>query len=227
MSTLDDDIRRLSPEGSKESELKLDIVRRLWDQRLSDSQLEEAHHFKAYFSYYQRQGHPTALFTHRQILEIVDLLKESGLDRQTIKSRFHSKHPNLDNNMIDDLIDAAVRLWLMIYTTGSGSSRLPSLSGVWHFNWEDSQSLKELIEVKVFEKRDFDRNKRLPTRFDIFHLEKIAGIKVFWTNCLADHLSMTHNDSRVVLFHHATLLQHMKVYAFLPRSTSCTDILQS
>src|ERR1700758_5344875 len=188
MSTLDDDIRRLSPEGSEESELKLNIVSRLWGQRLSPSQLEEAHHFKAYFSYYQRQGHPTASFTHRRILEIVDLLKESGLDRQTIKSRFHGNHiqdPDLDTDITDDLIDAAVRIWLMLYTTGSGSSRLPSLSGVWHFDWEDSISLKELVEKKVFLKPKVDGNKRLPTRFDVLHLEKIAGIKVFWTNCLA------------------------------------------
>ncbi|KAI9765088.1 MAG: hypothetical protein M1840_007795 [Geoglossum simile] len=220
MSTLDDDIRLLSPVGSEESKLKLDIITRLWDQRLDLSQLEEAHHFRAYFSYYQRQSHPTASsFTHCRILEIVDLLKDSSLDRQTIKSRFRRSHvqdSDLDNGMIDDLIDAAVRLWLMIYTTGSGSPRLPSLSGVWHFEWEDSKRLKELVEQKVFPKQNFDGNKRLPTRFDIFHLEKIAGIKVFWTNCLADHLSMTHNDSRVVLFHHATLLQHMKARDILP-----------
>ncbi|KAI1083068.1 hypothetical protein F5B20DRAFT_528415 [Whalleya microplaca] len=48
---------------------------------------------------------------------------------------------------------------------------------------------------------------RLPKTFNAWSLESIAGIEVNFTDNLADHLRLVDDDSKVLVFHHASFLE--------------------
>jgi hypothetical protein len=57
--------------------------------------------------------------------------------------------------------------------------------------------------------------------FNAKNLNRIAGIDIVWTDNLADHLRMMHDDTQVAVFSHASFLKHQSRLANLQiRSTA-------
>jgi hypothetical protein len=56
---------------------------------------------------------------------------------------------------------------------------------------------------------------KLSKIFNACNLQRISGIRVAWTSNLADHLSMRDDDTRVVIFHHATFLEYHRTSEWL------------
>ena len=210
MSLVDSGICDFPSEISELLQLKRIIIKSLWGRDLSDDQLQDAYEFTAFFSHYRRQATavPSRTFlTHRHILETVNLLGQVNLNRKQVKAHFLRDHANdvafIEDNVIDDLIDVAVSLWLMVFIS---NPRL-RIAGVWSCSWNDSETLKDVMSLKAFSEQKVEGRRRLPAKLNAYHLENIVGIQIFWTDCLADHLSMKDDDTRLVLFHHAAFLQ--------------------
>jgi hypothetical protein len=49
---------------------------------------------------------------------------------------------------------------------------------------------------------------KLEKSFNALNVQRIGGIKIWWTNNLADHLRMMDDDKAVFVFHHASFLEH-------------------
>ncbi|KAH8593924.1 hypothetical protein B0O99DRAFT_515010 [Bisporella sp. PMI_857] len=45
----------------------------------------------------------------------------------------------------------------------------------------------------------------LDKKFNAFNIERKAGIKIIWTNNLEDHLCLKDEDTRLAIFHHASI----------------------
>ncbi|KAK4213932.1 hypothetical protein QBC37DRAFT_473008 [Rhypophila decipiens] len=81
--------------------------------------------------------------------------------------------------------------------------RLPRRYLVW-----TEGSLKEMVDSH-FSRRcvlSCDRVK-LPKSFNSWSVETIGGIKIVFTNNLADHLLLVDDDTRVLIFHHVSFLE--------------------
>ena len=77
-----------------------------------------------------------------------------------------------------------------------------------YLNWEEGD-LREFV-YNCFAPpvtRGHDRIK-LEKSFNALNLQRIGGIKIWWTENLADHLRMVDDDKGIFIFHHASFLEH-------------------
>jgi hypothetical protein len=77
--------------------------------------------------------------------------------------------------------------------------------------WEQGLSLRQFVS-KTFEPRDALINERvkLDRIFTAKNIGRIAGMKVVWTENLADHLRVLDEDTDVAIFHHAAFLEMVR-----------------
>jgi hypothetical protein len=62
------------------------------------------------------------------------------------------------------------------------------------------------------------RHIKLEKQFNALNLHRIAGIRVSWTDNLADHLRMMDDDKTVAVFYHASFLEYQKHKYVHPKS---------
>lgn len=130
-----------------------------------------------------------------------------------------AKQKFLSEHMCHCTIDFAARL-----ITPVNIGALPNeVNQRRHLEWT-SGTLRSLIadyfnepSVLTFE------HLRLPKAFDAWSLCKIGGIRIIFTDNLADHLLLVDDDAVVLIFHHVSYLkQQGKQYVSNRRS--CRDI---
>ncbi|KAL1622338.1 hypothetical protein SLS56_008775 [Neofusicoccum ribis] len=158
--------------------------------------------------------------THQDILRIVERLATQSQDRQELSHCWWTSRPqptklengeswphpsqnSAPNHVIHNSIDWAARLLTMMEIGQphcAFSARRPL---VW-----SKASLRAFVANQLEpEKRD-NGYVRLPKIFTARNLELLGGIKIAWTNNLADHLSLRDDDKTVLIFHHATFLEN-------------------
>ena len=147
---------------------------------------------------------------HWQMANIVTVLRASSLTKEQVfeqclgllKGTAESMEWRLfDVGMI--LIDVAAQLWLMLSV-----GKFPGdISYDEPFLWELGESQNALFERHFSPQHQSDDFVKLPQTFTAAHLEQIAGIKVVWTNNLADHLLLKDDDTKLMLFHQVSILQ--------------------
>jgi hypothetical protein len=102
----------------------------------------------------------------------------------------------------------AVRMWLMLYVGDYLSGFTPEQT---QLHWE-GESIRSLIESEFNVNFVLESKVKLEKIFNAYSLETVSGIKIYWTNNLADHLRMMDDDRRVAVFHHAFFLQCHKTW---------------
>jgi hypothetical protein len=122
---------------------------------------------------------------------------------QTLSLKLLSSRPINEVEILCISVDLAARLLSMV---DIGSLQY-GFSGSRQLVWNHG-SLKEYIAGY------FDippaighGHLKLPDIFKARTLDQIAGIEIFWTNNLADHLRMIDEDKRVAIFHHVSFLE--------------------
>ncbi|KAJ0118031.1 hypothetical protein J7T55_014484 [Diaporthe amygdali] len=85
-----------------------------------------------------------------------------------------------------------------------------------HLKW-DTGTLKDCVNEYFDESPvlTFERL-RLPKAFDAWSLCKVGGIKIRFTDNLADHLLLVEDDAIVLIFHHVTYLEQQGQNSQLP-----------
>jgi hypothetical protein len=61
---------------------------------------------------------------------------------------------------------------------------------------------------------------KLEKQFNALNLQRIAGIRISWTDNLADHLRMMDGDKTVAVFYHASFLEYQKHRYVHPKSAN-------
>ena len=195
------------------------IIFSLWDLDISNrpgqSSSCQMEQFNAFFFYYTRQcvtalhdnGRFVALRKHQDILDIAAILKKE-ITRDEVKTQLlNVQYQN--NERINGSIDLVVRLLLMMEI-----GHVPnSFSGYRDILWETG-SLREFVAshfppVAAIEDRSNKRVK-LEKVFIARNFGRIAGIKIVWTDNLADHLRLLECDNKVAVFHHASFLETLR-----------------
>lgn len=71
-------------------------------------------------------------------------------------------------------------------------------------------SLKGFIIRYFAEQKLAGEHVKLEKIFNLYNIERMAGIKIRWTSNLADHLRLVDDDSVLLFYHHATFLEKNK-----------------
>jgi hypothetical protein len=198
-------------------QFKREIALRLWNFDIDDTLLPyRPLTLEVYFRYYLRQAdlfmhdaaHHISVRTHHDILKVSEILNRN-LGRTEVREKACSQVlPNKGADQDESLnasINLAVRLLLMIEV-----GEIPNgFSGYRSLQWGQG-TLKQFLEDQFAPRAaPLQERVRLEKGFTARNIERIAGIRLIWTDNLADHLRLfdSEKDELVVnIFHHASFL---------------------
>ncbi|KAH0543168.1 hypothetical protein FGG08_002513 [Glutinoglossum americanum] len=202
-------------------ELGCAIFNAFW-QRDHEPTAYDKLNLEAYFAYCKEEcktlrSDITATITHRDLTVVVSHLRHDENTKPAIYDKLKAL-PHLQvisdgrDQLIKDIVTLATHLWLMTNVGSMGSSiAIGQNTSSCPTFWRDDERLKDFINRKLPENTAVSGVTQLPKSFNAANIEQIAGITIFWTSDLADHLSMTEDYTKVAIFHHASFLRcHQK-----------------
>ncbi|GFF31107.1 hypothetical protein IFM58399_02777 [Aspergillus lentulus] len=211
MASIDDSIFSDPPAATT----KHLIAERLWGpqpivQQFSNGVRSYEIELDAYFRFYiascartlHYSGGHMSVQTHRQLMDIAQQLR-SGCSRDTIRN---SISPPDSLYQADATIDLAAQLLLML------NFRSPpyAISGTEKVLWAEGALESSIQQHFSPEQALIDTAVTLDAEFTGYNIEKVAGIEIFWTDNLADHLRLIEGETKVAIFHHVTFLECQK-----------------
>jgi hypothetical protein len=214
LSTMDNSLLQIPQDDFTRAE----VANELWGH-YSDPKLE---HFlldlSAFWTYYNNEcshalhdaGRHVSARTHRDILEVARQLK-ADKDRHEIKKCLRLKLAELHDNedeLLENTIDLAASLLLMC---DCGSSSSHGFSGRTELGWKEGQPIRQFLG-NYFGQQPMLISERvkLEKSFTSHNLKRIASVKIIWTDNLADHLRLIDDDTKVLVFHHASFLERCR-----------------
>ena len=194
-------------------DIKRQIAIELWGDPGARNQSFSADDLDIYFSYYTEQsdlflhdlGRYISVKSHEEMISIIRLLR-TNIDRTALFQYLSSKEQPPDAGRLHASINLAVRLLSMIEI-----GEVPrSFVGRKGLEWAEGP-LTSFLKAQFPPEGRLDREHvKLERLFMAINLERIAGIRICWTNNLADHLRMMEEDSVVGIFHHRFFLTSAK-----------------
>ena len=145
----------------------------------------------------------TSIQTHQQIIDLVSLLQQDGHRPDIVAAMAAASEAT---EPVNESINLAARLWLTV-SIGSLQHAFNPGSTV---SWNDGK-LSDTLQVAFQYKNQLSDTVKLPKSFNAANLERIAGIEIVWTSNLADHLSLKDDDSKMMVYHHASFLDLHKL----------------
>jgi hypothetical protein len=209
---LDDSIQRTPTT----QQFKREIALRLWKFDINKTPSPcLSLSLEVYFRYYWQQAdlfmhdaaHHISVRTHHDILKISDILNQN-LDRTEVRKACSQVFPNKGADQDESLnasINLAVRLLLMVNV-----GNIPNgFSGYRPLQWDQGTLRQFLVDQFAPYAAPLQERVRLEKVFTARNIERIARIRLRWTDNLADHLRLfdSEDDELVVnIFHHASFL---------------------
>ncbi|OAL46503.1 hypothetical protein IQ07DRAFT_658698 [Pyrenochaeta sp. DS3sAY3a] len=178
---------------------------------LSTNQTKNHDSIEVYFKFYRSRcesalhdgGRHALVRTHQDVIDIVIALK-AGDTREKIQQELRLKlkrsHDNEDE-LIDRSIDLAASLWLMI-DFGNIQYGFCGRQLQWSGGHLDSCVNQELNTHPSLGHEGV----KLQRIFNALNLDRIVGVKILPTANLLDHLRLTDDDTKLYVFHYASIL---------------------
>ena len=211
-------------EGSLSSEISLSarqaIIENIFDLRITAKDFNIKYNtFEAYFSDWfgekcEGAENEVGMRTLQEVVQLIAYLRSAPNEKKGfIKERFRQLTSTTSYSQLNDekLLDALLDLAAGLYLTVSIGSLQNSLTPGRAIAWEDDWTLAEKVHTSLWPAPQLSEHVKLPKSFTAVNLERIAGIKIVWTSNLADHLSLTSDDTKLILFHQASFLELHKL----------------
>ena len=209
--------------------LQHEIVRSLWPNIPLEMVQYEQGRQAAYFWYFRSEldawrlsGSPVAIHSYKDLLGLVRHLRSTKnipRDSELVSEYFQQSRLHGAGNAqsvhhrdvsINNALDLAIRLWLMLYVGCDSAVLYPGRS---RLVWGKSETLNDFVQ-KCFPARVLDTRPKneegpllVPAGMNIHSLKRVGGFDIVWTDHLADHLLLNDDLGTISLFHHASLLQ--------------------
>ena len=191
--------------------------------------------FSAFFARYAalcvlaiNKQHALSAVSHHTVTRVKSLIVP-GVSYRALQGKLQDEIETLDMpwHVTATLLDLIATTWLMV-TVGdfpgdlsydepmlweSGPLVTRSLEQVPGLKYELIRRKEKIVVVNhsfspVYPAEDIVK---LPQTFTAASLETIGGIEIHWTNNLADHLLLRDDDTKLLLFHHVSVLDlHMR-----------------
>ncbi|KAI9796346.1 MAG: hypothetical protein M1833_006351 [Piccolia ochrophora] len=195
------DTKLCHEQGPLSQETRRLILDEVWDVGGSHFKVaEDVDAYDAYFQEYQRRYEQLpypglADWSHRHILVVVGLLKNVTRSRtaiiEDVRQALSNSVASRSEKVLEDAVALAANLWLMMDV----------------HDWEGDQALQDFICARLLSAPVLTDSFRLPKAFNARNLGKVAGMDIFWTSDLTQHLTLRNDDTKVALFHHVSLLE--------------------
>ena len=227
MATLDSDGLHISLQSQLPIQLRALVVKEFWGCDVASNAFRNLNLLdECYFLYHEEQCRLAVysyrrcgmVATYRDITNIIQALRDEIPDRESLREYLQKKFETSEfevqssrsscgnsEDFSTELIDLAVRLWLMIPIGGFRQVALHGESLDWPRGY-----LQDAL------RRQFEKSLQNPVSitlgkvFNARNLERIGGLRIIWTSNLADHLRLHDDDTRLSIFHHATFLHYQK-----------------
>lgn len=210
-----------SPTGPEHAILPETIAFTFWGQppdskRLCNGDSSTNLYYGAYMRYFHLQKtyfahleQDSCFLNFSSQKEIADMLKDD-FTREMAASVLKSRLGNAlrccqTNKTHEDALNLAARL---ISMTNIGSLQ-NEVNPRRYVNWGDNSTLRQCLASHFNRPHEMQWERtRLPRSFDAWGLSAVAGITIKFTDNLADHLLLVEDDTLLLVFHHATFLEH-------------------
>lgn len=197
--------------------LKLDILKGLWQWNTVLTSSSEIEKWNAYFHYYTTECQNTIRFQrgtytfvreHKDITEIAKQLEDCVSKEEIKQSLFSLDTQQRSEERKGQMAEGSVRLVARLVSMVDIGPIPHGLQGRPPLPWDNERSDLKSFLANYFEKSSTDSGSiKFGDDFTALNLRRIAGIEIYWTNNLADHLRMIDNDTKLCIFHHATFLK--------------------
>lgn len=194
----------------------LDLVGLLWQpsssgtRQLFNGDRESKLGHEAYCDYFRRQWHILALYGDRQhaasrspqaIARLIEHIRD-GKPREEMMDML--RLAGGEEEACERSLNLAIRLFVMM-RFGLAKHQLSPRR---FLRWEQG-SLQAFIHglFNVVPKLSCEQI-RLPKSFDAWSIANIGGIEIAFTDNMADHLLLVDDDTRLLIFHHASFLEY-------------------
>ncbi|KAK3291319.1 uncharacterized protein B0H64DRAFT_410347 [Chaetomium fimeti] len=194
----------------------LQVVGLLWQPSLSgirelfNGDRENKLGHEAYCDYFRRQWHILALYGDEQHAgssspQAITRLMAHIQNGQTREELMHPlQEAGVEEEACERSLNLAVRLLVMMRFGIAKHQVSPRR----FLRWEQG-TLQAFIHVLFEEVPKLSCEQvRLPKSFDAWSIANIAGIEIAFTDNIADHLLLVDDDTRLLIFHHASFLEY-------------------
>ena len=139
--------------------------------------------------------------TYEDIFHIVDVLRKNGDSRRPeIRQHLLSRFGSADQLGINQSINLAIRLWLMV------NIQEPEFAGLRHeatpIQWNDKSTLRSFFQ-SLFPHSHWQvtaQSSRLGPHFTAAFMQRVCGLSIEWTTNLQDHLLLNRQRRAVRIF---------------------------
>ena len=202
----------------------------LWEPELADDNyVANSRGFEAYVQHIYTDlcriactgQNPISAMTHEQLVRVCRLLRAPEATLASVLALLGSQTAEMER-----LVKVGAGVLLPLNISGIGGVR-PGKS----VDWAPTTRLSDLARTVVGTPAPLPVHAThascticstpipLPTSFNAYSLEFVAGFEVIWTSSLADHLRLVEVDEklRLYIFHHTGLLQcHLSLPELVP-----------
>jgi hypothetical protein len=199
------------------------IVKQFWGKDIPQG---KAVAYRPYFRYYATECRRLRLgisnelgqsltmvaTTHEDILLIVYKLPlEKDLCRPDLRALLRLHFPNGDDIGINRSIDFALRVWLTMNVREEcyrmDTPQTPTLQ------WDDESTLVDFIAQNFPEATTTASSLQLDHTFTAANINRLSGIDIEWTPCLADHLRFDKRRRSLRIYpFKQVLLDHLQLW---------------
>lgn len=159
-------------------------------------------------SYFAHLDQDTRFHDFSSQAQIVQMLKDD-LTQEKAASVLKSQHGNESlccqtDRTRGDVLNLAARLLTMTNIGFLQNQVNPRR----YVEWKCSSTLRQCLSTHFDRPHEMQwENTRLPRSFDAWSLSAVAGIRIKFTDNLADHLLLVEDDTLLLIFHHASFLE--------------------
>ena len=151
--------------------------------------------------------HPSHTCSHRDLQKVFQELEANATcTKHVLIQKLSAEYRYFNNEQLNDLVDLACRTGFLLNARAANSeieTPEPALL------WEDDVNLSSWIEEQ-FPKSDWKlnaRESRLHPKFTAAFMVRICGLRLYWTNCIADHLYLDRQNKLLHVFRHKACIE--------------------
>ena len=151
--------------------------------------------------------HPSRSCSHSDLQRVFRELEASPSSTKAVLiQRLSTKYRDFDKDQLSDIVDLTCRTGFLLNARAANdeiTTPEPALT------WEDDVELSSWIG-KQFPKSEWKlnaRESRLHPKFTAAFMVRICGLRLYWTNCIADHLYLDRQNKLLHVFHHKACIE--------------------
>lgn len=180
--------------------------------QLFNGQMSDSLDITPYLDYYRRQwnaiaadadGRYVTVRSHDDIVEIVQRMKQGEPKESIIQYLTRNRSITGNTEACDNSVNLAARVLLMLKIGVVKHQAVPRRCLTW-----DRGSLADFAKESFREPPILVyQNEKLPRSFNAWSINVVSGIRIEFTDNMRDHLLLLNDDTKILIFHHASFLE--------------------